>query len=351
MPIVLALPELLLIIGVAALLLAANATKGAFVRPFADLLRALPVIGGQLADIVSTGWDGVIAGLQQNLNDAVGFLTATLDLVHGAYQLVLQGLTGTSEWLGYWVGQGAQTLSDWAGTLGSQIGELVTQVQVFAKHIPELFQDVVHLIDQVQQLVAHGIQDLIDTALHGFQATVNDLIKAALSPIHDAIHSVRLLVHQFHSVEVAARTAADEQLGQAIDGAKAQLNTRIHGVEGDVADLGTHVHSLDLDLGNILAEIGTIAAGTTLVGLITQVATRLTNLTRECVDPTCGFLGPQLDLLNALQDVETLALVSAMVAAAATQPQAAARSGVDAVGDLTGTVLGLFTGITGVRVQ
>lgn len=349
--VVVALSDVLIILSVGAMLYVATATKGAFVRPFADLLAAIPVIGGQLADIVSTGWDSVIAGLQRNLDDAVSSLTAMLDLLHGSYQLVLNGLTGTAEWLGYWTGQALGGLSDLAGSLGSQIAQLIAQVQVFAKHIPELFQDVVHLIDQVAQLIAHGIQDLIDASLHTFQVTVNDLIRAALVPVHLAIHSVRELVHTYHSIEVATREAEVAQLGQAIDGTRAALNTRIHGVEGDVAALDTQVTSIDGELGTILTEIGTIAAGTTLVGLITQVATRLTNMERECVDPTCGFLGPQLPILNALEDVATLALVGGMITAAATQPQAAARSGVTVVDTLVPQVLGLFQGITGVRVQ
>ena len=348
--VVLALPDLLLIVGIAALLLMANATKGAFVKPVADLLSAIPVIGGQLADVVSQGWDGVVAGLQQNLNDAVGLLTGTLDLVHGAYQLVLNGVTGTAEWLGYWTGQAIGGLGDLGNQLGSQIASILAAAVKAGQDALKALQQVGTLFNQVQTLVQTGIQDLIDASLQQFQATVNDLIKAALVPVHAAIHSVRLLVHQFHSVEVAARTAADAQLGQAIDNTRAQLNTRIHGVEGDVAALDTRTGSIEGEIGDILGEIGTIAAGTTLVGLITQVATKVTTMERECVDPTCSFLGPQLDLLNALADVETLALVAAMVASAVQAPGAAGRDGAGQVASLAPTFLGMFNGITGAGV-
>ena len=345
---VLALPLLAFIVVAAAAMLFVSISKHTYVTPLQGLLRFIPIIGGGLADDIGQAFDTLQATLQRQLDQSVQAITDMIDFASGSVQVLLNAAIQGGEWLGHNLGFVAQTVATQAGEITTMGRQLLAAIQDAADTIARVARDVISLSQQLANALTTTIPGLIAQQLANVQHLIDSSIHAVVHPLRDFVKQVQAEAHTLVQTEAGVRATADTSIMAALKTAESAIEIEIGDVRTAVLrKLGTETGTLQQELQGILDVIGTVAAGTTVVGLIEAVATEVTTMERECVDPTCGFLGPQLPILNALGDAATLAIVGGMIATAATNPRAGASAAAslwNTLGPMVSDLLGTVTG-------
>jgi hypothetical protein len=347
MPVLVAVPELGMLVIAAAAMLLTWATVFLVANLFAPLFRVVPVFGGNIADAIV----GAAHGLQDAMENAVrvqfqGF-TDTVDLITGGLQWALQsGLDGITALWG--------VALDGFKAVGATLGGLQRNLQA-AQHVAQgIADDVSRAFDKlaaqavaIAKMTATIIPRLIQDAVGGVRDWAKGIVNAVARSASDALESVRLAIRAFIMDQVRslsdtiARIQATLQhaVDDAIRGAQRDLQAAEGVLQGDIDGL-TH------DLQHLLDMVGPIAAGMTIAELIAEVAREVTRIAR-CTDPTCSYLGPQLGALNAIEDAALLAAVAVLVSEAVNDPYAAAAAYRNTMGPVVGFAREVYRDTTG----
>lgn len=319
------------------------------IYPLAEGLRPIPLVGGSLGDAIKGFGDSILKTGQQVLDAQVQNLSSLIDFVSGSIQSVINEIVQVAgfQW-NQLVGVGT-SLIGLAGSVGQQIGTVLNLVKAAAQSAADAIARVEALAAGILDTVVHVITKQLAEVTSGIHVAVEGLVKSITDPLSAEIIKVRdhaaFMLHH----EEGMRLAGDQSLSTAITATEATLGTEIDAVkQALLRRLGTSVGTLQGEIGTLTDVIGEVAAGTTVVGLITTVATELDTLRRECVDPTCSFLGPQLPVLDALSSAAALAVFAAFVGAAVADPGGTAgvvSDGVDGMRGLYGPIFGGLTGL------
>lgn len=345
-----ALPPLLLVVLAAAALLAAMAFGQLIAKPLANLLGNIPVVGGAIADALLQGAQAIQKSAEDALASAFGGLTDVIDLASGMVQAWIDGATENIVWA-----------VNSAATLLRSVGSVWDYLQARVKDLTDAIADVARdaakgltraaaVAADLAGALARAIPDLIAKAV----AATREWALGRLADLQKALQAIVAAVEAGVlaklGLERAARIAADTA---AADATQRWLNDLARELGADVntleRQLGQAIDGLDIDIGDIWKVIGNVGTGT-IVGMITRVATDVTTMYRECVQPGCDFLGPQLDSLNGIGSAVTLGAVVAWVAHAAQHPQAAAGETLGMWDGAMREALSIFGSATGVRV-
>lgn len=350
MPLVLALPPLVeLVIGVAALLLA-WASSLYLVKPLVWIVGQIPVIGGQIAQ-GATGlgakvgeWVGtwIVGTIQGTIN--------ILDWASGSATYAIRNATSALSWAHDSIIGIARAFYSRMAAAESGLALVLTRAQALAAQVAGMASRVTAVAVQVAYLATVGLPGAIATATAHAVATSGQAIAAVRATLQAAIAAASAAALASIGQEAAARASADAAI-RAAAAAEAALIGRqaAAALAAQEAAIGAEVGQIGQAIDGIAAKIGPIAFPTVAIGL-TTIQTLIRTLERDCINPTCGFIGPQLGALEALEDVALLAAVAELVAHAAQHPQAAAADTIGDAGPLLGAVSGLFRELTGIQV-
>lgn len=306
------------IFGAFAVLLLLWAADPLIRKPMTELFRGIPVVGSQLAGNIDItirfliGWaerwarSGIGAIVQviwvpiTQLQDTVGSTVAAVEAVAG--------------WLGSVAHNAAQDVA--AAVKAAQLA--IDRVATQAARITTVAANLADTAARVAHVIAAVIPAL--------EAELRAFIRAQVGGAIDT---------------------ADVALGRAIDNLRTWTHDRIadavHPISAELAHLGDLVRGLRVDLGTVTGTIMGLLApiiALDLLRVIPRIITRIDTMERECVDPMCNVITPQIPTLTGLGDIATLLLVGAMVGEAVHDPEGAAQ----AVG---GVVAGIHDGAAG----
>ena len=347
MAVVAALPPILLIVLAAAALLAAYAFGQLIAQPLARALGGLPVIGQDIANALIGAAQGIERWAQDFFDNSV---SAIVDLIDAASGYVQYWIDQASDLLEY-AAERVNVLLGVAASLQQQlqdrIGEVRDAIAGVVKDAAKALDKAVAVAGDLARAVAKVIPDLISkavaTALDWVRGRIDDVRRAILA----TVAAVETALLGKVSVEQAARVAAD---GRLRDDTQDWLDELERQLGGDISTLGrkvgTAIDGLDLDIGDLWKAIGVVGS-IPLATLLTQVITQVTTLERECIRPGCDYLGPQLDILNAVQSAATLGALLAWLEHATHHPEAAASETVSGLDAILGPVRDLAGGLFG----
>lgn len=344
-----ALPPLLLVVLAAAALLAAMAFGQLIARPLANLLGGIPVVGGAIADALISGAQIIQKSAEDALASAFGGLTDVIDLASGMIQAWIDNATDGI----VWAVNNAVLLLRSVGSvwdyLQARVADLTDAIAAVVKDAAKALDRAVAVAADLARALAKAIPDLIAKAV----AATRDWAVGRLSDLQKALQAVVAAVEAGVlaklGLERAARVAGDAAVADAtqrwLDDLARELGADVDTLRRQV---GQAIDGLDIDIGDLWKVIGAVGTGT-IVGMITKVATDVTTMYRQCVQPGCDYLGPQLDSLNGIGSAVTLGAVVAWIAHAAQHPQAAAGETLDVWGGALDEALSIFGAATGVR--
>jgi hypothetical protein len=347
MPIIIALPLL-------PFLIEAGLFIGALVLPFIlgptlrDVLSNIPIVGGSLAAAVQ----GAVINAQgklsewahQNVDPLVAVIFAPVN-----------------------------ALADWVGAVGAFSGAVVQSLQLLAQSAGGAAGALAHRVGNLaaaiaaQALAMTGLQQLaqgLAAQLHtALVVTIPGMVTAGLASLSSAFHialtaeaalskaAVAAAIGQAQALFAAAQVAiqvGDAALAHQLTHLGVQLSAQIVAVQaGTVGYVDGLVKPLGLDLDQLRNVVipATLAAA---IAATTVVATRLDQLERDCINPTCTAITPSLQVLNALAQGLELALLLEIVAGAIRDPQGAAHDVSQHRSDLA-AAMGPFVSFLGIR--
>lgn len=339
------------------LLLALGAMLIAFVfRKFigdflAGVFEGIPILGKTIADALRWAVEQADKGARVVVDAAVQPLTDFVDGLVGSGMAAVAWLTAAATWLGV-------TLKGILAYLQTQVTAVIRTADLAIstgltalQRIAALAASLASTAARVAWVVATAIPAAIASAVAKAVAQATALVNAAKSLLLAGINAALATALRAVGSEQAARAAADTAV-RAYAAATAALvgQQAALGLQG----LGQAIDAAEVQLGQaidgIAAKIGPIAFPTVAIAIETITAT-ITTLERTCVNPTCNYLGPQLDALNLAMDAAMLAAVMELVAQAATDPEGAARGTVETASPILGMVSGLFADFTGIGVR
>ena len=348
MTLVLALPEFGLILLAGLILVVTTLVGVVIVYPLAKNLSGLPFGLGAIGDALSGFWHTLVDGIQAQLDVQVRNISDLVDFASGMLQATLNAVTTTSEWLGIQAGIALNGLHDLAGEVVTQGANLLQLVQTTVQNLADLAAKVDAFIASVVSNVLHAVAKQIAETTSALHAAVVAEIRAVTVPLHQFIAQVRDNLEASLQTETSRAVTAEADLHGQVIGARTAVEAELEAVRKAILrKLGTTEGTLEGQITDILDVIGTVAAGTTLVGLIEGIATEVTTMERECVTPTCSFLGPQLDVLNALMSAGTIAAFGGLVALAVQNPKGAADLVVDGANVVESVASPIFSTLTG----
>lgn len=341
-----ALPEV--VIG-AALLLLLYATQQFWVKPLVWTIQQIPVVGSQAADFVqnaaaavvnwAVGWVEAGAGpIIQLLNVPAAALSSFAGSVVQAIEGLAAQVQGAGEGLIGKVNELTATVAQAfvAGTTAlAQIVGLTAELAA-AKSLMAFLQGTA--IPLAQSSAIKASESYTDARAADVRAATLAATAAALATAERAVSS-----------EATRARAAEATIAANATGEVGVLRAAIAGVQSRVeGEVGADVRTLERAIGDVTALVKPIAAAG-LVTAVATIATEVETLKRECVDPTCDYLGPQLGNLNALGDIATLLALGGLVAAAYRDPEGAAKEAASLAGsfrDALNVVSGPLFGVT-----
>lgn len=346
-PLVLVAPELLpIMVGVAALLLA-WAVIYIFQKPIVWVLSQIPVVGGALADGVGNLIYNVSQFVVSAVNGAIQPLVDVLDFIVGIPVKIVQLGTIAVYWVsgnirGLWSQLTAGLSSVW-----SSIGSILSQAATLASQVAGQAARIAAQAGSIAYIIATAIPLAISRAVAAAEAWASAQIKVAVSTLHGLLLALESRVLAMVGAEAAARAAADAAT-RAFAAARATevAAANAAAIAAERAYVGLHVGQLGQAIDGIESQIGNIALPLTITGTIAIATAEIARIAR-CTDPVCGYIGPQLAALEAIQDAGLLALLTGAVVAASRDPEGAARETVHAIRPLEDMVGGLLRDLTG----
>lgn len=308
------------------------------VPPIVEALRRIPLVGGGVAQIADTLFkvyitesklwaakniDPVVNVLQSMATNPLAYISVTLDYM-GAN---LSAMVAT-----------AQAAGGAAGAVGTRLIQLALRVTGLETATNGLTQFVNGLFNRVTNLITVTLPAAISTAIAGLSAA----FQAALHIEHAFTVSglgvaTQLAQGLFAEAQLAAK-AGDLVMAELLGHTAAQLAAQIVAVQ---AGLKTYT---DVEVGQLddaLANLRNVVIPAAIAGVevaVTEIATTLTQLERDCINPTCSALTPSLGILNLLNAGAELLFIVTLVGTITRDPQGAARNLSGGVNDLMNIV-------------
>lgn len=346
--VVVALPALADILLALLLVVVGVLISAVIVPPLVALIRNLPAIGGQLADAIQRWSDDLQRSIQGNLDRSVQTITDTIDMITGRFQDFINTVSGFLDWSAGKLGEALGTLGTLAVFTTDAINHLTAAAVKAAADIGKALARSVAVAADLAGAIAQTIPRMIAQAV----AAAQDWVRGRLDDVRKAILSVVAALEagllDALGQERLARRAGEATLRGDLGKGLSDLERGLEADLGRLGDvIGDAIDGLERDLSGLRDLVGPIAAGT-VVGLITEVITKVTDLERDCIRPGCDFLGPQLDSLNGIGDAITLGAVTALIAAAARDPEGAARTTLEWTSGPARVAEGMIGALTGV---
>jgi hypothetical protein len=308
------------------------------VPPIVDTLRRIPLFGSGLADAadilfkvqiqLAKQWaarniDPVVNVMQSVANNPLAYISVVLDYM-GAN---LQAMIAT-----------AQAAGGAAGAVGTRLVQLALRVTGLETAQNGLTQFVNGLFNRVTNLITVTIPSAIGAAVSALSAAFT----AALHIEHAFTVSglgvaTQLAQGLFAEAQLAAK-AGDLVMAELLGHTAAQLAAQIVAVQ---AGLKTYT---DVEVGQLddaLANLRDVVIPTAIAGVtvaVTEIATTLTQLERDCINPTCSALTPSLGILNLLNAGAELLFIVTLVSSIKRDPAGTARDLSGGIGDLMSIV-------------
>lgn len=344
---VLAIPELAPIIIALAVLLAVWALSIFLIKPLVYIFEHVPFIGDQVVRALNAVAGGASQFAADIADWALSGIIGLLDWVSGNATMALRWANAAALWIGDTVRAtlaslvaGAQVLASRIATAMSRIAVLVSQLAALATRVAAIAVSVARIIAVT---VPAAIAQAVATAVARATALLNTLRAVLVAAIATALATALRAV----GAEAAARVAADLA---ARSWAAAQLGSLAAAMARNLAGLqawaAAQVGALSVAIGRVDARIGPLA-WPTVAAAITAIATDIANMRRTCVEPTCNYLGPQLQALELAEDAAMLAAVVGLIAAAAQDPERAAAETIATAGPFVGGARSLLGELTG----
>lgn len=345
---VVAIPAAVLVVIALAVLLLAWASSVFLAKPLTWLLLQLPVVGQSAAKAVGGMLDSIATWVLSWGQGAVQAMVDALDFVIGSAQwlvrqlaITLSSIVNTLTKLGAWTYAHVGALAGQVATLLARVNAIAAQLATALARITALGVTVGGIIaTRLPAAIASAVAQAAkyaDAAVRQLDRTLRAAIAAALATAFAAITAEE---RARQAADAAVRAAAAAEAANAARSAAAALAQAER-------TIGIEVDGLGRAIDGVATKIGPLAWPTVAIGL-TTILTELETMRRACVDPTCSFMGPQLRSLELAQDVAMLAAISALVAQAARDPEAAAAETLAAVRPIDGLVRSTFGAISGI---
>ncbi len=348
MPVVAALAPLAQIVIAAAIMLMVWAASIILLEPLKALFRILPFIGGNIADAIGNLGDWIADTVAAQMERQVQAFSDMIDFATGSVQIVLDALVGGAE-AAFGAIRGLQKAAQGI-QLGLQqtIADVSRDVDRAIRDATRGLQRIQAVAQDLQQAITQAVPRLIDQAVATLRSWIRGIERDLQREIDNAVGAVRDAIAGIVASQLAGVRQWVSSLITQAQRALQELEADLwRGVRTLEHELGHRLDGLARDLEGLQTQIGVIP----LIGLvpwIKTIADTLTKVTTECVMPQCRYLGPQLDALQAIQDVATIAIVADLVGRAVRDPEGAAAdidsllSGAD---DLARQVFGDTTGV------
>lgn len=344
---VLAIPAVVVLVPVVALLLFAFVNWRALGDFVAQFFRGIPVVGGQIHDAIVAVAAAVGQFWTTRLEPALQPVIDTIDFVAGIPTWIVRTATGAATWVYVQVVGLAYTLSTLSGWAHGQIAGILTRIAAAAASIATLQARAAALAASIANIIASRIPAAIAAAVAQASAYARGLVAAAVASLTLAVQAARAAALAAVGQEVAARQAADAALRAAAAAEAAAVGRQAAAATAAVAaSASAGILDLERNVAGLAEKVGPVAVGTTIAATIAATEAELERL-RRCSDPICSYLSPQLDALNALLDVGTAVLLAELVASAVHDPKGTAGTVIEAADPLIAGARGLYGTIVG----
>lgn len=172
--------------------------------------------------------------------------------------------------------------------------------------------------------------------------SIDDALNGALSAVYGAIEAVRLEAWQAVQGIEAGIEARIGALGASIE---ARVMPLVDALARELAALRSAVEQAIPGLNVRVDEAAAAAAAAAAVAA--TITTTATQWIHECGEPLCTHFGPEIPFMQAFQNLLELGLVTAWVADAIAEPDAAARRTDAIVSPPLATVAGVYSSMAG----
>lgn len=317
-------------------------------QPLSSLMRAVPLVGGQIADAINSGlkfaMQGVILAYSAISHSVAHFLwTYGVGIWHVLYN-VTHGITQA---LGL-ANQAVNAAGSVAAALPVEISGAISSANSYADGVGAtvlgeaegLYNSAISHADILYNRVEG---DLFNTAA-GLEATIAGDLTTAID-------------HADGLYNQAIATAQSLATAAALDGIHEAENV-YNLVEGDLANaqdvINAHIDQILSEAETFATGAAAAAAAASIAGLLSRVGALEADAT-ECLEPLCETVTPNAGSLGRigqfLTNLETLgidAFIIALAAEAVTDPQAVVTDVVAVVNDVGGPVMTGFRDLIGV---
>jgi hypothetical protein len=335
----LALPEVWIAIAV---LLLVWAIIYIFQKPISVVLGSIPAIGGQLADAFAKGIGVVVAWATEWAAHAVRPLVEVIAVPVQWFASILTGITTTAEAIVQAIVDTAHQAASTATYIINRVYALAATVADLAAQVPKLAAKVVDAVGDIARIVAVTIPAAIATAVHRAVVAAGELVDAAVRALERGIDALR----SWAVAQVA-------NLARGLDALRAWASAAIayavavavQPLQWGLGNLGDALKQLQLQVDGRLGQLTAALAGLLaldLVRVVPRIIEEITRMRRECVDPTCSVIGPQLGLLQSLLQGVEITLLLAWVADAVNDPHGTAQQTAGDAGGLASMVNGII---------
>lgn len=253
-------------------------------------------------------------------------------------QLVWVPVHAILSWAGQVVGS-LENIASLVATLPAKIGDVTAWAtatfRTIIAHLATVALQVAAVAASVPG-IAHAVAAaLVATAV----ANLTAAIAAARAAAAAAVSALALTLAR----DVGSLSARITALGASLSAVIAADVTRLEGV------IATDVRGLQGELGQLHSLVDPLVAAGLLVA-VPAIEAEIETLNRECIQPTCSVITPQLPWLNAFADLATLGVVGALVGEAITHPTEAAAEVAGLVGGVQGAAAELVGAFAGVQL-
>lgn len=347
MPLVLASPLSLFVIG-CALLLLWLATYYLLGKPLADAIRHVPVVGADLARAImgalNTVKDWALDWAASAVSGVVEWFAVPIRAVYDFVSSVASAFAAAERAIG-----------EVARVAAGEIGRVAGQLADHAARIATATAKAVAAASAANAAIILGRQLRDSTIPQAKQAAINTSAAYTASRIATeagtrarAIDDVRLDLGRAIDGEASTRAARDAALAGAAAATAAQLGQRIRDAEaGARAHTDTRVRGVEDQLAQ-LRNVAIPAALATALAATNVVAQSLAQTQARCINPMCSTFGTQAGLWQSLMTGAELALVLSLVGQAVRDPEGTAGMVASGASALRSMGNGLLSPIIGV---
>ena len=334
----------------AAILFLLFALSVLLVQPLTMLLSQLPVVGSRVAAAVGGAIGSVVDWAK---SWAAGMVHPLLELLSAPVQWAesfAYTVVSTFDTVAYQLGIVAQAAAGQLGSAAVRLADLAASIVNLSAIVTGLRSAVTAAAAAAATLATRTLP----AAIAGVETWAADRIAAAVAAAATAWTAADDALRAWAQAAIAAATAPLlAELAALRSWAVAAVAAGVRTVEGELSQLGTalgqRVGQLENGLGQLLGVLAPLLA-LNLVQAFPRLLDRVDTMERECVNPVCEAITPQLDTLQALGSGVSLALFLELVAAAVHDPAGTARTTAASSGELRDAVNGLAGPTLGLRL-